>query len=402
MDGGRIGIVGAGPAGLVAAIAGRRLGLEVTVFERATDFRRLGGGLFLHSNGQRVLAALGLLDGLAAAIEPCRLITLELPDGTRLSTFDYGRLAIPHNSGAVVLRHELQRHLLAAARREGAELRLDHSLAGIRLGGGAASLRFADGREHACDVVIGGDGIHSPTREAAGLAARRTAVGEAYLRGVAELPARQAAVREIWGPDERRFGLCPLPGGRTYFYCSVPLGRWDEIRRRGLAAWIESWRPYGSEVLATLRAVADWRRVHYDELYEVALERWCRVPVFLAGDAAHAMVPNLGQGANSAMVDALVLVRLLAASGGDLEAAGRTYEALRRPFVRRIQRSSARLGRVARDGAARAHFIDHARRTGAAVAAPQPGEEILAAGYNPREEPYLRQLAPPGSPQVNG
>lgn len=58
----RISIVGAGPAGLVAALAAQKLGFGVRVFEQAADFAQVGGGVLIHSNGQRVLESLGLLE----------------------------------------------------------------------------------------------------------------------------------------------------------------------------------------------------------------------------------------------------------------------------------------------------------------------------------------------------
>jgi salicylate hydroxylase len=72
------------------------------------------------------------------------------------------------------------------------------------------------------------------------------------------------------------------------------------------------------------------------------MPRWYKVPVFFVGDAAHAMTPHLGQGANSSMVDALVLIRLLASCGTDdsmPDLAGARYEKVRQPFVTRIQAS---------------------------------------------------------------
>jgi 2-polyprenyl-6-methoxyphenol hydroxylase-like FAD-dependent oxidoreductase len=111
------------------------------------------------------------------------------------------------------------------------------------------------------------------------------------------------------------------------------------------------------------------------------------------------MMPNLGQGANSAMVDAMVLVRLIAAADDGVDALARVgarYETIRRAFVRRIQMASRAAGRLAtwRSPAARL-----ARRGLLAVGA--LGERVgqgglrLGAGVNPAEEPYLRALARP-------
>ena len=90
-----IAIVGAGPAGLTAALALRRSGLEVTVFEQAEDYQRLGGGIVLHDNGQRVLAALGLLESFRPHLQPCPVLAAERGDGRVLGAVEFGRFTPP-------------------------------------------------------------------------------------------------------------------------------------------------------------------------------------------------------------------------------------------------------------------------------------------------------------------
>ena len=266
--------------------------------------------------------------------------------------------------------------------------------AGLSLDGDSTKLRFADGSEHECDVVIACDGINSRTRESAGLLARKTDIGRAYIRGVAEFRVDESKIREIWGPDGRLFGIAPLPGDKAYFYCSVPLGRWQEIVRGGLEKWIETWNSYGPDAISILRAVPDWDQVNYDELHEIKLERWYKVPVFVVGDAAHAMAPYLGQGANCAMVDALVLMQLLARAieaGNNLEEVGQTYESLRKAFVTRTQTMSRQHGNLITLSLTPARIVrnwllpvvtkvDWLSRRGI----------LLASGYNPKEESYFR------------
>jgi len=94
---GRIAVVGAGPAGLVAAIAGRKLGLDVALFEQAPEIGRVGGGIGLQSNGLRVLAALDLLDGFEPRIQALQHVTVETPDGRVLTAVDYRALEIPQS-----------------------------------------------------------------------------------------------------------------------------------------------------------------------------------------------------------------------------------------------------------------------------------------------------------------
>src|SRR5262249_60766859 len=82
----RTAIVGAGPAGLTAAIAARGLGLEAVVYEQAPELLRVGGGIAIQNNGQRVLHAVGLLSGFAARMAMAHTIAIEGPGGRRYAT----------------------------------------------------------------------------------------------------------------------------------------------------------------------------------------------------------------------------------------------------------------------------------------------------------------------------
>ena len=389
----RIGIVGAGPAGLTCAISAVTPGLDVTVFERANNFEHVGGGIAVQSNGLRVLQKLELLPALRSLIYPCSTLVLEL-SGKREIVNDYRTLDIPHNSFSVLLRYDLQESLLTAACQKKISILFGHRCVGAKLRKKKAVLLFADESDQEFDVVIAADGIHSSVRESLKWQGEPKAVGEAYLRGVADLRTGGSAAREIWGIDGRRFGMCPLPADKTYFYCSVPKGEWIDILTKGLPSWVNSWRPYGANVMAVLERVPDWHRVNYDELHEIRLKRWSSPPVFLVGDAAHGMTPDYGQGANCAMVDALVLITLLARAfhdRSDLEEAGREYESVRRPFVNRIQTASARVGTIAQWRSPAARLLrDTLLLLTSRIGTLRRRELRLIAGYNPKEESFLR------------
>lgn len=387
-----IAIVGAGPAGLTAALALRRLGLEVTVFEQAKDFERIGGGIVLHDNGQRVLQALGLLEGFRPHLQPCPVIAAERCDGRVLGAVDFGRFAPPlRHLPAIVLRHQLQEHLLGATRAAGVEVRFGHRVLSVSAAGDAAVLRFADGTGRPAGIVLACDGAGSVTRASLRLPARRRHLRRAYLRGVADLGWLQPTIRERWYPDGRIFGMAPLPDARTYFYCTAP-ARWPLPLDGGLDDWIASWARHPAPP-AILAAVRDWRRVNYDKPVEVQARRWSRTPVFLVGDAAHAMTPYLGQGANSALVDALVLSRLLAQElhgRGDLETVGRRYDAVRSRFIRLVQVSSRRQGDLATLGWAPARWLrDRLLPVLGSAGWLQRRAALLTAGFNPAEQELL-------------
>jgi salicylate hydroxylase len=390
----KIAIVGAGPAGLTAALALRRLGLDVTVFEQAEDYQRVGGGIVLHDNGQRVLQALGLLDAFRPHLQPCPVIAAELCGGKVLGTVEFARFAPPlRHPPAIVLRYQLQQHLLAATRSDGIQVRFGHRVVSASAQAGAAVLRFADGATERAGVVLACDGAGSPTRASLRLPARRRRVGRAYLRGVADIGWRQPRIQELWYPDGRIFGMAPLPGDRTYFYCTAPLGRWSQTLHGGLGQWIGSWAGCHPKPQAILGAVGDWSRVNYDEPVEVQAGRWYRVPVFLVGDAAHAMTPYLGQGANSALVDALVLCRLLAQAlqaHGDLAAVGRRYQAVRGRFVHSLQVGSRRQGDLATLRRAPARWLrDHLLPMLGRASWLERRSALVTAGFNGAEQEWL-------------
>ena len=167
----------------------------------------------------------------------------------------------------------------------------NHRLTDLSCETDRALLRFANGVEEEFDIVLAGDGLHSQTRRSCGLTASEKPLGKAYIRGISDFPSKNSEVREIWGPGGRLFGICPLPGDQTYFFCSVPYGGWQDILNRR-DEWMASWESFGPDVLAILRAVPDWPRVNYSELYQVQMERWYRPPVFVVGDAAHPWPPT--------------------------------------------------------------------------------------------------------------
>lgn len=387
-------IVGGGPAGLVAGIAAQQAGFACTIYEQAPNFARVGGAVGIQSNGLRVLEALELLDRFRAHFQMLQGAVLEAPPGRVVSRADFREMSMPQAGFGVALRYDLQEVLTQRARELGVEIHFGMRCTGAAWQPHAVSLHFADGSSVDAPLVLACDGINSVVRESLGFKSNKRKLDEAYLRVVAPMahpsPAR---VGEFWALDGRRAGAFPLPGNRTYLFCSVPLGRWQDILQDQLANWVNSWDDFGEPVTTLIRSVQDWSSAVYDELSDLRVERWQRNGVFLLGDAAHAMTPNLGQGANSAMVDALVLVNLLteAAANRAWREAGRRYEQLRRPFVTRIQNAALFGGRMAawRNPVARvardAFFLLSMR-----VPPIRRASLRLTSGYNPAEQPFLR------------
>jgi 2-polyprenyl-6-methoxyphenol hydroxylase-like FAD-dependent oxidoreductase len=329
MGGRRAVVVGAGIGGLAAAIALRRAGWQVEVRERATRLHPLGAGLSMWPNAVRALDALGLGDRVRMVATPVGESVVRRWDGRLLARPDVG--GYPARYGAPLLavhRADLHRVLLGAAGE-------------VRLGAEVAQVDELD-----ADVVVAADGVNSRARAAVvgdGYAARPA--GYVAWRAVVDGALSTPCGGEHWGRGER-FGWLPLTGERVYWFATAaarpggrpPDGELAELRRR-FTRWAD---PVPALLAATPPAAVlrhDVRDLRPD------LPTFIRGRVALLGDAAHAMTPDLGQGAAQALEDAVVLAACL--ERADVAAGLAAYDAARRPRTQAIARQARRLGRVA-------------------------------------------------------
>lgn len=349
----RIVVVGAGIGGLAAAIGLSRLG-DVTVVERTERLAPVGAGLSLFGNGLAALSALGLDAPLrtitAAPAAPLRA-GQRTPSGRWLATLPATAVA----QLQVVHRRDLQQLLLDAV--PPGTVRLGTTVTTVTAGGTVhvQSTRHQSDRSHLhADLVVAADGLHSQIRRSFPDAPATRYVGWTAWRGITDKPVDlHAEAGETWGRGQR-FGMAPLPDSRIYWFAvrtmpsdQQPPGRITDH------AWLEAlfsdWHQPIPRLLAATAPTSIIRTPILD------LDRPARSFVndrtVLLGDAAHAMTPDLGQGANQALEDAATLTALLNAlpqvDRETLPAALHTYDRLRRPRTQRLAALSQRLGRVA-------------------------------------------------------
>jgi 2-polyprenyl-6-methoxyphenol hydroxylase-like FAD-dependent oxidoreductase len=321
-------VIGAGIGGLAAAIALGRAGREVIVYEAAPEHRPLGAGISIWPNGVRALRSLGLerlLDrGLTQAGGVRRA------DGSMLAGF--GPEAIQRRFGEPILglhRAELHEALLAGC---GAErVRLGMRLSAIE----GEELRFEDGTTARAELIVGADGLNSAVRaELLGDGAPDDAGIVAYrgvAAGVGEVPAG-----EWWGIGSVA-GLLPLRDGRVYWY----FGARGEDRPGRLAELAGAYDARVAEVVAGTPA----EQVLVHRLYDRdPVSGWSRGGATLLGDAAHPMLPFIGQGAGAALEDAVVLGACVGAHD-DVATALAAYERARAErtalFVKKSRQGAA-------------------------------------------------------------
>jgi 2-polyprenyl-6-methoxyphenol hydroxylase-like FAD-dependent oxidoreductase len=321
-------VAGAGIAGLVAGHALKRLGYEVRVLERDAQLRSAGNGLTLWSNAVRALEELGLGAVVAESGRPLTEAMTVTPAGAVLTPVPLRRLA--ERFGPMVTVHRAE---LLAALEAHCEVEVEFGTEVSVVGG----VLHAAGTPIEADLIVGADGINSAVRATIAPEAVPRPAGYGAWRGVA--PTGEATPRgasEALGPG-RRFGLVPMSGDRTYWFAVIAGGDGSD----DLEAAFAGWHPPIAEVLA---ATPPERR-SYLPLHDLPrLRRWHRGHTVLVGDAAHAMTPNLGQGAAQALEDLAVLAEQLRAR--PLPEALRAYEAVRKRRAERIARESRLVGGI--------------------------------------------------------
>lgn len=334
----RITLVGAGTGGSAAALLLARAGARVTVFERVAQPRAIGAGIAIAENGLAVLESLGL----GPALEVGRRVR-----GTRITDAS-GRtlLAAPSPPPRVMMvrRSTLQGILLdALAHEPRVEARFGAEVVGASPDGTVVVREGNAEQTVRSDIIVGADGAHSRVRESGAFGGRLRRSGLHYVRML--VPAGLETDTEAW-TSAGIFGAFAVDEG-TYAFasCGLPACR-AALESRDLDAFRNAWARAYPPALRILGALERFDDLLVNEVLHVRCDRWSDGRLVLLGDAAHAMAPNLGQGANSALVDAAVLLDELRRAL-TLDDAFAAYERRRRPAVRRVAAASARLGQVA-------------------------------------------------------
>ncbi len=342
-----IGIVGAGLGGLATAIAARRAGFNVTVYEQTHAFSDVGAGIQVGPNAVKVLRALDLEEGLARfGAMPQHHVGRSWRSGRVLFKSATSKACLERFGAPFyqVQRSDLHAHLRSVLPADA--IHLGKRCVGIDATHDAARLRFDDGTTAEHDVVVGADGIHSSVR--------------GFLLG--PQPPRFTGVICWRGQvDASRLpaGLIPPdslnwmgPGGCIVHYYVRPGRLVNWIAHRKIDMWAEeSWSTEGNkdeliaafpgwhESLLTLFRATE-RCYKWAILDREPLPRWSEGRVTLLGDAAHPMLPFLAQGGAMAMEDGFVLVECLRRSPKDVPTALREYESLRKDRATRVQLGS--------------------------------------------------------------
>jgi salicylate hydroxylase len=341
-------VVGGGIGGLATAAALIRAGIQVSVYEQAAELGEVGAGVLIGPNSVRLLHRLGL----AAAIDEAggwvgEGSTYYRHDGTRVApvmTTDSSGWAAMYGMHRADLIDVLHRAV------PGDRIHPGHRAVSFEQDADRARVVFENGAVAEADVVIAADGIHSAMRRFVTEPTAPVFSGQISYRGVLDtsrVPWWPARIFQVWMGEGKHVIVFPVRAGRMLnFVCFVPA---EEAMRESWSAPGDpdalraAFDGFAAPVTGLLRQVDStfWWGLYDRE----PLAEWTSGRLALLGDAAHPMLPHLGQGANQSVEDAFALAAVLKdASPAEVPAALRRYALVRRRRTDVVQANSRRNG----------------------------------------------------------
>jgi salicylate hydroxylase len=352
----KIAVAGAGIGGLTAALALAHKGFAVALLDKADRLEETGAGIQLSPNATRVLCGLGLRERLAPAVVAPEVLIIKTRRNRELARMRLG-VAAEQRYGApywMIHRGDLQAALLDAIRAQGAiTLALRTAVDDFAIHPRGVTLPALDDSAEDFVGLVGADGLWSRLRSRIGettqpRSARRSA-WRALVAADAVAPEFRTPTIHLWLGRGSHLVHYPVKGGRMINIVAIAADAppkhdaspgWSAAATAGdvMARFSgRAWHPQARDLLAV---PPQWLKY---PLYDVApLRHWGRGPVTLLGDAAHAMVPFLAQGAAMAIEDAAVLAGFVGAAADDVAGAMRRYEQARRPRVAKVWRAARR------------------------------------------------------------
>ncbi len=341
-----VGIIGGGTAGCAAALVLARQGHRVTLYERVPDPGPVGAGISLQPTGQHVLHRLRLLDHVLARGARIDRLLCETASRRTIVSLAYrtcgeGYFGLGLHRG--VLFEALWGAVLATSSitvRTGVEI---VDLERTRVPRGRGLVDREGGRHGPHELVVVADGARSQLRDDTSTSKRAVPYpwGALWFVGRDERPrddARTPLLHQVCDGTQRFLGMLPTglgPGpieGKpplVSLFWSIRTDTREAWRRRGLTAWKDEVRALAPEADGVLAQIEDEAQVLFAGYHDVVMHRWATRDVVYLGDAAHATSPQLGQGANLALWDAMELGDALATEPRDVAAALGRYSRAR-------------------------------------------------------------------------
>jgi salicylate hydroxylase len=344
-----VAIVGGGIGGLAAAVALSHRGISVAVYEQSSELREVGAGVFIYPNSLRQLERNGLGNALAR-------VGAKVGSGSEYYRMDgsvVGKILTSDSSGwnGMYGMHRADLLKILADALPSNSIRTGHECVGFSQDATQARLIFKNGNVAHAEVVVAADGINSVLQKYVVEPSPPEYAGFRAYRGLIDphrIPEWRRESHQVWMGDGKHFMVFPVRSGELMNYVGfVPTNEetvesWSAVGdRRELAASFAGWDPRVTGLLDKVETCFWWGL--YDRK---PLSKWVNGRLALLGDAAHPMLPHLGQGANQAIEDGTALAVLLKGCPDSLsvEDALNRYEALRLPRTSMVQAEARKNG----------------------------------------------------------
>jgi len=315
------------------------------VLERVAEPKPIGAGIMIQPTGQMVLARLGLLDTILERGTRIDRLWFRKPGGATLVDLHYGRCDTTW-FGIGLHRGVLFDALYTAACKEPrVTVKTGVAISGLRRDGEKTYLTCPDGEHGPFDLVVVADGAVSELRGAAGQTTRDAAYPWGALWYVAPDPEQvfRKELYQIGVRAHRLYGVLPTGRGPTgdvpvvSLFWSLPERDVPAWKQTPLDTWKDEVRTLDPRIDIVLQQITSHDQVTFARYRDVQMKRWHDGNVVFIGDAAHATSPQLGQGANLALIDAMTLADAVLADPSVPRALDH-YAAMRRPHLRYYQR----------------------------------------------------------------
>ena len=332
-------IAGAGFAGLTAAAALAQRGWSVRVHEMGDRLRTAGAGIYMYENSLKVFEAVGAYEAATHGAFPGRAREMRDDTNTTIARIEWPADG-PMRMFSIVRQNCIDA-LAEAATKAGAEIVTDSEVAGASPAG---ELVLKDGQRLKADLVVGADGVGSPTRDALGLMKSHYTLPDGAIRLLIPRTEHERTSDdtqtyvEYWSGPRR---ILYTPCSDEWVYLALLMLHTDKEAQRipiDPALWSRAF----PHLESLFERVGD--RGRWDPFVVIRLKSWFKGHAAIIGDAAHAMAPNLGQGGGCGMMNGLSLAVYLDRYD-DVATALAEWERHERPLTEHTQRISTLYGR---------------------------------------------------------
>lgn len=308
-------IIGAGIGGLTTAIALAQKGIQVQIYERASEIKEVGAGVWIAPNGMQIFDKLGIAQEVAVAGKKLKRISVVDLKYKPISVIDGAEIEAQYQFGTIAIHRATLQQILASKIQQ-QNLHLNKVFKHYELNGAGVTVYFEDGSTAEADFLICADGLKSKARYQMLGPQKLRDSGQSCWRFTTafDLPKEeQDNMYEVWANTKGlRVGYSKIDDKRVYVYITnnkkQAASHHDMNTKKYL---LDICKPFSKTIADLIEAVEEKEIIQTDLFDFKPIQKWTDGCVALIGDAAHATTPNLGQGACQAIEDAWALAEQL-------------------------------------------------------------------------------------------